>query len=112
MNKIKTILLVLNSILVAILSLGAGYFVFTPFIIGYEISLEQMLAGLTQNYAMRGLWVFYLISVVFLILSKKYNHKLLFIVNSVYLGLFIFFVVLITSSSLLYDIMRLFDTQL
>jgi len=98
MNKnkeIKRILLILNSILVSILSAGAVYFGLLPLIFGW-IELDRIGSAVTQNEAMKGLWIFYFFSIVFLIISGKFDNKILYLSNIVFLTIFIFFVLLIT----------------
>lgn len=92
---LKRILLILNSILVSILSVGAAYFGLLPLIFG-RIGLDRIGSVVTQNEAMKGLWIFYFFSVVFLIASRKFDNKILCLSNIAFLIIFIFFVLLIT----------------
>ncbi len=92
---IKRILLILNSILVSILSIGAAYFGLLPLIYGW-IELDRIGSVVTQNEAMKGLWIFYFFSIVFLIASRKFDNKILYLSNIAFLTIFIFFVLLIT----------------
>ncbi len=95
-NKvIKRILLILNSILVSILSAGAAYFGLLPLIFGW-IELDRIGSAATQNEAIKGLWIFYFSSIVFLIASRKFDNKILYLSNIAFLTIFIFFVLLIT----------------
>ena len=95
-NKdIKRILLILNSILVSILSMGAAYFGLLPLVFGW-IELDRIASAVTQNEAMKGLWMFYFFSIVFLIASIKFDSKILYLSNIAFLAILIFFVLLIT----------------
>lgn len=60
----------LNVGIVAFLSLGAAYFAIMPMIM-WNVSFDRMVSGVTQNYAMIGLWLIYFTNIAFLPITMK-----------------------------------------
>lgn len=84
------ILFLINAIIVGILSLGAVFFTLVPLIMGFT-EPERILSGVTQNYAMIGLWIIYFTSIVFLpITLKKKDKKWMILFGVFVMGIVIF----------------------
>lgn len=60
----------INVGIVAFLSLGATYFAILPMIM-WNVSFDRMVSGVTQNYAMIGLWLIYFTNIAFLPITMK-----------------------------------------
>ncbi len=68
------ILFVLNVGIVGFFSIGAIYFTIIPMII-WGTSMERIISGVTQNYAMIGLWIIYFINIIFLPTTLKKRDR-------------------------------------
>jgi len=97
MNKtiLSLIAFGINLLLVGILSSGAAFFTLVPFVMGFT-EPHRIISMVTQNMAMKGLWIFYFINIVFLVLNWKYVNKILNITYLAIFGSFVLFVVFIT----------------
>lgn len=88
-------LFTLNLGIVVFFSIGAAYFTIIPMIM-WEISFDRIISGVTQNYAMIGLWLFYFASIAFLPISFKKNRKTWKIAFGIFVSGIIVFALFIT----------------
>lgn len=84
----------LNVGIVAFLSLGAAYFAILPMIM-WNVSFDRMVSGVTQNYAMIGLWLIYFTNIAFLPITMKKTDKTWRAAYAVFLIGVVVFIILI-----------------
>lgn len=88
------ILFYFNLVIIAILSIGAAYFMLIGIIL-FGTSVERAISAATQNFVMVGMWLIYFTSIAFFPILRRYRGKK---IKIIYVSLAIPIIIFIVSS--------------